>query len=89
MVANEALPLKVLEQEVEGVMVAVALPPGVAVNVTDGAGVLLQVVSLRMVVTGEVVVDGLTAVPVGEVGTITELVVTWATVSPPEPVAVE
>jgi hypothetical protein len=88
-VENEALPLKVLEQEVDGVTVAEALLPGVAVKVTDGDGVLLQVVSLRIVVMGEVVVEGVVAVPVGEVGTVTALVVTCATVSPPEPVAVE
>ena len=87
--AKEALPLKVLEHEVDGVMVAEALLLGDAVKVTNGAGVPLQVTSLRIVVTGEVVVEGLVAVPVGEVGTVTALVVTWATVSPPEPVAVE
>ena len=80
-VARAALPLKVLEQEVDAVRVALALLLGDGVKVTDAPGVLLQVTSLRMVVMGELVVEGAVAVPVAEVGTVTAFVVILMAVS--------
>jgi len=82
-VASEAPPLSVVKHEPAAasiVAVAVALVPE---KVTDGAGVPVQLVSFRMVLTGFSVAEGLIAVPAGDTGTVTLLIVICASVSLP------
>jgi hypothetical protein len=61
--------------------VAVAVELALAAKVTAGAGLPLQAVSFRIAFTGLSVVEGLTAVPTGDAGTVTLFTVTRATPS--------
>lgn len=88
-VGNVAPPLTVEAQVPPALTVAVAVALEPATNDTDGAGVAEQLPSFRMVVTGFKVDDGLTAVPTGELGTVTLSTVICPTVSPPEPSTLE
>ena len=72
-VAKDAPPVYVDEHTPTASAVAVAVVLALATNVTDGAGLPVQAVSFRMVVTGLSVVDGLTGVPIGVAGTVTLL----------------
>jgi len=67
-VANAEPPVRVEEQVPVVATVAVALEAVPAAKVTDGAGDEEQPPSLRIVVTGLRVEEGLTAVPTGDAG---------------------
>jgi hypothetical protein len=81
-VANEAPPLTVEAQAPPAVTVAPAVVLAPATNVTAGAGVAEQLPSFKIVVTGFNVLEGLTAVPVAEAGTVTLPIVACPIVSP-------
>jgi len=70
-VAKEEPPPMVVEHGVAAVTVAVALVLAPATKLTEGAGLPLQVLSFRIVVTGLSVAEGLTATPTADAGTVT------------------
>jgi hypothetical protein len=83
--AKEDPPLNVPEHVPVVATVADAVVLVLAAKLTEGAGVPLHEVSLRMAVTGFSVAEGLTGVPAGDTGTVTLSIVSCATVSaPPE-----
>jgi len=86
--AKEAPPLNAGKHDPEALIVAVALVIAPAAKLTEGAGVPVQAVSLRMVVTGLSVAEGLTGVPTADAGTVTLPTVICASVSLP-PVAIK
>lgn len=81
--ANAAPPLSVEAQEPVVLTVAVAVVLDSAVKLTAGAGDAVHDASFRTVVTGLSLADGLTAVPTAELGAVTLLIVSCATLSAP------